>query len=229
MNELAMFNKSWGKWLCCALLISPVFISLDKAQAKRLAPFVGYDLSGTPCTGRADGYGPYDYTNPKHRGQNLYLVESAHFTKEVEMLIKGNTATNAVGDLDYTLRAFPNHHRALYAMMRYQQKQPDHSRPPVECYYQRAMNFSPNDYRVMQLYAHYLTKKKKPQMAISVYKKALSTQSAPPAINYSLGLLYFDMKKVDDAVEQAKIAYSGGVKKSKLARKLKEINRWPVE
>lgn len=191
----------------------------------------GYDLNGAQCVDRGQGYGPYDYTNPKHRGYSLNIVEKYHFTKDVETLKKGSSGT-VWGDLNYTIRAFPNHHRALYAMMRYQltvERPLDARYSPIECYFQRAIKFSPNDYRVMQLYANYLTKKKQPKMAIGAYKRAMNTKNAPPEINYSLGLLYFDLKKFDDAVEQAKIAYDGGVKKSKLASKLKKINRWPIQ
>jgi len=221
MHDLALCKS-----LSCLFLIASLFSSIANAQPNKPAPWVGHDLSGIACTG-GSGYGPYDYTNPEHRGKSLSLVEGSHFTKEVESLIKGNRGSIAA-DLDYTLRAFPNHHRALYAMMRYQLKL---SRPvfaPSECYFQRAMSFSPSDYRVMQLYANYLVKKKQPKMAISVYKRALSIPRAPAIINYSLGLLYFDMKLFDEAVEQAEIAYEGGVKKMKLAKKLKQINRWPV-
>jgi tetratricopeptide (TPR) repeat protein len=216
------------------LVTSSLFLlpsGLLAEASKSSAPWYGHGLSGAPCTGNSGGYGPYDYTNPSHRGKNLHLVESAHFTKDVESLKKGNTSSSVVVDLDYTIRAFPNHHRALYAMMRYQLTRPHKAGSKFassECYFQRAMSFSPSDYRVMQLYANYLVKKKHPKMAVSVYKRALSIPRAPAIINYSLGLLYFDMKLFDEAVEQAKIAYEGGVKKMKLAKKLKKINRWPV-
>jgi len=191
----------------------------------------GVDLKGNKCQGRG-GYGPYDYTNPNHRGYNLKIVEQYHFNKDVEFLKKGMSA--GIGnDIDYTLRAFPNHHRALYAMSRYQLKNPAFANnskfPATECYFQRAMKFTPNDFRAMQLYANYLGKKKQPNMAVDVYKRALSIKKAPPEINYSLGLLYFKLKKYNEAVEQAEIAYANGVKNSKLARKLKGINRWPVQ
>ena len=193
--------------------------------------WVGYDLKGAPCTGGAVAYGPWDYTNPGHRREKLPVVTAYHFTKEIESLEKGKTASIEM-DIDYTLKTFPNHHRALYAMMRQQIKNP---RPdiaqyaPVECYFQRAMAFKPDDYRVMQLYANYLVKKDKPKIAIDIYKRALSIDKAPVDINYALGLLYCDLKEFDKAVEQAKIIYGAGFKKTKLARQLKEANRWPVK
>ncbi len=198
-----------------------------------VANWVGTGLNGTPCTGRGQGYGPWDYTNSQHRREKLPIVTGAHFTKEVESLKKGKSGS--IGeDLDYTLRAFPNHHRALYAMMRYQLKSkngyiPNDVYSSAECYFQRAIKFKPDDYRTMQLYANYLIKKNHPEMAISVYKRALTVDGAPVDVNYALGLLYVDLKEYDLAVEQARIAYGAGLKKTKLARKLKKINRWPLK
>jgi len=223
LNSLTLFFL-----MCLTTLVSAEY---KEGQPLPTPGWPGHDLNGAPCNGRDQGYGPYDYTNPNHRGFNLRVVEIEHFTKEVENLTKGHRLPDPYSDLDYTIMAFPNHHRALYAMMRYQMKNPELAsrRLRVECHFQRAIKFQPNDYRVMQLYANYLTKKKRSEMAVTVYKKALNIPSAPAIINYTLGLLYFDMKKFDDAVEQAEIAYDGGVKKSKLAKKLKSINLWPAE
>jgi len=227
-NRLSSNPKQSKRWYLQPFLILLTALLAPSAYAMGWS---GIDLTGAPCAGAEQGFGPFDYTNSSHRSKHLNIVEAHHFTKKVEALSSGKSGPIAL-DIDYTLRAFPNHHRALYAMMRYQLKV---SRPsgaqysPIECYFQRAMTFKPNDFRVMQLYANYLTKKKQPKMAIDVYKRAMTAKNAPPEINYSLGLLYFDLKKFDDAVEQAKIAYDGDVKKSKLARKLKEINRWPIQ
>ena len=117
-------------------------------------------------------------------------------------------------------------------MMRYQLKVPrpaNATYAPIECYFQKAIAFSPNDYRVMQLYSNYLTKKNHPKMAESVYKRALKINNAPLDINYALGILYVEMNELDKAVEQAKIVYDRGFKKTKLARKLKKVNRWPIK
>lgn len=219
-------------------IISLSFLTLNVCKAEyaenQALPNPGWpgsDLKGKKCFGRGQGYGPFDYTNQKHRGQNLRIVEHGHFTKDVETLSKG-ISSYLWADIDYTLRAFPNHHRALYAMARYQLKTPRNDSaefPPVECYFQRAMAFKPSDYRVMQLYANYLTKKDQLKMAESIYKRALTIYNVPLDINYALGILYVDMNELDKAVEQAKIVYGRGFKKTKLARKLKKANRWPIK
>ena len=69
-----------------------------------------------PCGELGNSFGPFDYrTVPE---QPKRLVEGAHFTPVVESLIRGNTASGPGGDIDYTLRAMPNHHRALLATVR---------------------------------------------------------------------------------------------------------------
>ncbi|MDB5850133.1 MAG: hypothetical protein JWP29_3885, partial [Rhodoferax sp.] len=111
------------------------------------------------CGPIQNAYGPFDYRFEK--GNSLYLVESAHFTPVVEALIRGN-AGYLGGDLDYTLRAFPNHHRALMAVMRYGEKtkspQPPNLRYTVECYFVRALQFKPDDTIVKLIYASFLGK-----------------------------------------------------------------------
>lgn len=85
----------------------------------------GNTLASNECYGGGQGFGPFDYTDPETArpgkyGQSppLHLVEIAHFTPEVEHLVRGKSGA-IYGDLDYTLRAFPNHHRALWSMVRY--------------------------------------------------------------------------------------------------------------
>jgi len=221
----------FGLFLFAMLAIHKNTLLADQYTPLKDPGWVGFDLKGLTCSGLVGGFGPWDYTNPGHRKEKLPVVTQFHFSKEVESLSKGTTGPIAM-DIDYTLRAFPNHHRALYAMMRYQLKTPhpvNAQYAPIECYFQRAMAFKPDDYRVMQLYANYLVKKDQPKMAIDIYKRALNINNAPVDINYALGILYCDLKELDKAVEQAKIVYGAGFKKTKLARKLKEANRWPIK
>ncbi|HZX26103.1 MAG TPA: ABC transporter permease, partial [Telluria sp.] len=57
-----------------------------------------------------------DYLNPADASK-LRLVEAYHFTQNVESLKRGESGSVA-GDLAYTLEHFPNHHRALGALVR---------------------------------------------------------------------------------------------------------------
>jgi exosortase A-associated hydrolase 1 len=83
----------------------------------RCALLAGYGVAlpalaqstSTPCGSLANAFGPYDYRTD--RGQPLNLVESAHFTTESGAVDSRYHRPIGV-ELDYTLRAFPNHHRA---------------------------------------------------------------------------------------------------------------------
>ena len=90
------------------------------------------------------GYGPFDYRTESKETKER--VESAHFTADVESLKKGATGLLAQ-DIDYTLRAFPNHPRALLAMstlgLRSKSVKPPGANWTVHCYFERAIRGVP--------------------------------------------------------------------------------------
>lgn len=112
-TQRAMLRKNAHR-LVCILALS----AFSEASFSASAPWVGETLNKTVCQGKGQGYGPFDYTSPTDR-KHLGIVEHYHFTSDVEHLRKGASGSIAL-DLDYTLRAFPNHHRALNAMMTFQ-------------------------------------------------------------------------------------------------------------
>lgn len=183
--------------------------------------FSGTDLEGRPCTGKSQRYGPFDYTNPEHLAKKLSIVEDHHFTPEMEQLRRG---TNLSYNLDYTVRAFPNHHRALFAMIRYVTEGRDKQRKklvtPPECYLQRAIRFQPADGTVYMLYGLYLHKLKHLQDAESFYKKAVALIPDSPEANYNYGLLLTDMERYEEAKPYARKAYQLGYPLPGLRRRL---------
>jgi Flp pilus assembly protein TadD len=182
------------------------------------------------CGELKSGFGPFDYTNPEHRGEQLYLVESAHFTPEVESLIKGNTAQSPAGDIDYTLRAFPNHHRALQSMMRLSQKEkkpmPGGAKFTVECYFDRALRFKPDDATVIMLHGVFLNSQGRLDEAIAEIERAVQLVPDDANTHYNLGLLYFDKKNFAKSKEHAKIAYDQGFPLPGLKNKLTKAGQW---
>ena len=113
-------------------------------------------------------YGPYDYTNYEHYTVNLPEVESHHFNESVESLEGGLSSFMAIKDLDYTLRTFPNHHRALAAVSNYAFQVENHKidvinqgMPSIGCYFKRAIEFKPDDSVVRLIYGSYLHRKGK--------------------------------------------------------------------
>ena len=181
------------------------------------------------CGELANGYGPYDYRKRDEFAQNFYLVESAHFTKEVESGVKGNTG--AVGaDIDYTLRAIPNHARALSTManlgIKYKQLKLVGAKFPVECYFDRAIRFTPDDGAVRAVYANYQFALGKTEAALKLFSKAVDLSPEDPTINYNAGLAYFKVKDYEKANLHAQKAYSLGFPLPGLKNKLVSVGKW---
>lgn len=164
------------------------------------------------CGELSNAYGPFDYRNSDNKA-NLDMVEMAHFTPNIEHLTKGNTGTLGA-ELSYTLRAFPNHHRALMAFgklaLREKTPRPNMANYSVECFFDRAIRFSPDDGVVRMVYGIYLSQSGNPGKAIEQVNEAARLQPENPNINYNLGLLYMKKKDYEHAKIYAKKAYALG-------------------
>lgn len=181
------------------------------------------------CGKLSNHYGPYDYSNPDHRARYLPIVETAHFTTNVETLTRGQSSDNIPGDIDYTLRAFPNHPRALDAMARWQLA---NGRPPTarhysaDCYFVRAMTFKPDDGMVRMIYGIYLHKKGDYEGALLRYQEALELMPDSAEAHYNLGLLYTDLKRYREALDSARRAYALGYPLPGLQVRLRRAGVW---
>lgn len=186
-------------------------------------------LGEAECGPLKNGYGPYDYRTSK--GQILNTVEDFHFTPKVEMLLKADTGYLGA-DIDYTLRAFPNHHRALMATMRYGEKtksaKPPNMRYSVECYFDRAIRFRPDDAIPRMIYSMYLAKNGRTPEAIQQLDIAATGAEGKenPFTHFNLGLNYFDLKEYEKSEMQAHKAYDLGFPQTILKDKLKGVNKW---
>jgi tetratricopeptide (TPR) repeat protein len=172
--------------------------------------------------------GPFDYTNYRERTEELPIVERHHFTRDVENLIKGATSEFIMHDLDYTLRACPNHHRALYAVSKYQLRKNWRKGRyrTAECYFERAKIFKPQDGIPYLLYAIFLHKKEKYNEALQEYMLAKKLLPDSPEVSYNLGLLFVDMEDHKQALKYAKRAYELGHPLPGLKNKLKKLGEW---
>lgn len=196
------------------------------------ANWVGKSLNGEPCTGRDPNFGPFDYSKraSKHP-DNLTIVEKHHFTAEVENLVRGKTTETPAPDLDYTLVAWPNHHRALFSIINYQlnyknKLSKSHPDKAPECYLQRAIHFSPDDAVSYSLYGYYLHKVGHLDTATKYYEKAMELKPDNSKIAYSYSLLLIDLKRLEDATKYAKIAYSNKNAPQGLKNKLVKLGAW---
>jgi tetratricopeptide (TPR) repeat protein len=194
-----------------------------------MSPKIGSAQVVAACPDHIGGYGPYDYTNPDDRAKHLAIVETYHFTPPVEALVRGTSGT--VGDdLDYTIRAFPNHHRALDAMSKLSIKlkaaRPRGSRCSVDGYFERAIRFQPNDGRLHMIYGLHLHRWNKIKEARQQFEQAGKLAPDDVDVNYNLGLVYADFKEWDKASDFAEKAYSRGFPLPGLKNKLKKVGKW---
>ena len=198
---------------------------------------------GIGCGGLANNYGPYDYRHYKDMPEidpvtkqmsPLQMVEGAHFIDTCEALVK--CKRGSIGsDIDYTLRAFPNHHRALIAMMlfgeRTKRDQPPDAMFTVDCYFKRALTWKSDDVIVRLIYAGFLNGKGKTAAAkeqLEAANKLTATGDNAFSV-YNVGMVAMDLNEVDLAVDAARRAYGAGMTHPILRQRLMAINRWPAD
>ncbi len=192
--------------------------------------------SGSSCTTApphcgnlaAPGTQIYDYNSAEDK-KMLATVEAFHFTSDVENLRAGATGTIGA-DLNYTLLMFPNHHRALAAMGKLAQREktlkPKGAQYSVECFFDRAIRFKPNDAMVRMVFATYLLQAAQPDRATEQLALAAELQPDDPTINYNLGLLYVKKKDYEQARTHAKKAYDQGFPLPGLRNQLIQAGKW---
>lgn len=172
------------------------------------------------------GAGPWDYMTDLNMRP---VVEQRHFTFEVENLTRGINAP-LPGDISYTLQRFPNHHRALIAMMRFMEREgTEHlvrSRFTMACWLERAARFRPGDGMVRAIYGTYFMKHKKYREAIEQYQVAERILGARPDVYYNMGLTYYHMKDWSKALTYAHKAYGMGFAVPGLREMLQKDGKW---
>lgn len=179
------------------------------------------------CGSLQASYGPFDYRTDRDK---LPIVLGSHFTAEVEALIRGTTNRLPGGDIAYTLRAIPNNHRALIAMMRLSEKektpQPVGSTYSIDCWFDRAVRFRPDDGIVRMIYSTYLSGKGRLPEANAQLEIATSYAKDSAFTHYNIGLHYFDLKNYDKALLQAHRALALGFPQTALRDQLQSVGKW---
>lgn len=199
-------------WLACGLGLAGV-----AAMAQPLPSL---------CGPLANAYGPFDYRTDKDK---LTIVDIHHFTPEVENLVRGKEGYLG-SDLDYTLRAFPNHHRALAAMMRYGKKlntlQVPNSNYTVECYFRRSLAFRPDDTTVRMMFAIFLAENKRMPEALQ-HLEYVKQSAGDDAIAFNkLGLVYLEIGQPRLALQAAHKAMELGFPGTALKDRLIAAQQW---
>lgn len=184
---------------------------------------------------------PLDYTSDFDKyafsegvANKLELVESAHFNLDVETLKSGMQGP-LPGDIHYTLKHFPNHYRALNSMANWHLQNPNPKDEdcdctdwllPAECYFTRALTFTPEDSMIYYIFGLYLHKKKEFERAVTAYGNAEKLGLDSAEYHYNVGLLMVDMGNFPTARDHARIAYARGVGFPGLRSKLEKAGEW---
>jgi tetratricopeptide (TPR) repeat protein len=184
------------------------------------------EVNDFACGPLRNAYGPYDYRSDKDK---LGIVEGAHLTPDI-INLRGRHGGSLGRDIDYTLRAFPNHPQALMTMVKYGERsktsRPSGATYSVECYLQRAIRFRDDDAMVKMIYAIYLAKNGRASEALTQLNAAADLGADSANLQYNIGLVYFDMKQFDKALQHAHSAYRQGFPLPGLRDKLKRAGKW---
>lgn len=204
-----------------------LFIITIATHSASIASTLGPTVCGQLISGLGTDYRTWDFSKGIPQDDN-------HFTPQVEQLIGGTTST-LIGDIDFTLRYWPNHHRALWAVSRYE-RQNNGSLPnahmlrgwrrSADCYFDRAMRFTPDDGTVRMLYGMHLHLSGHPRRALPHFEKAAELGEQSAEFHYNFGLLLFDLRKYSTAKEHAEQAYSMGYPLPGLRNKLQRVGHW---
>lgn len=193
------------------------------------AAAAGAQEAFSTCGALQNAFGPFDYRTATKATKQL--VEGAHFTPPVEALISGATAHRPGGDIDYTLRVFPNNPRALIAVIRLgemeKSEKPSGMRYTVDCWLERAVRFQPNDTIVRMIRAGYYGKRNMKAEALAdleVVERIAEPDN--PFTHYNLGLSYMELGQHEKALAQAHKAMALGLTRTELRDRLVRAGRW---
>jgi uncharacterized protein (TIGR02996 family) len=212
---------SWRRAVRAVAMLSAVGVILGSAQ------IANAQADPSSCGSLENAYGPFDYR--KEREKSLRVVEGFHFTPNIENLIRGNSGTLG-SELNYVLRASPNHHRALMSMMRLgdrlQTDQPPGSAHTMDCWFERALRFQPDDTIVRLIFATYLTEHQRKAEAMEQLERATVAAADNAFTHYNIGLVYFDLKEYDKSLQQAHKAMAMGFQRTTLREMLRKAGHW---
>lgn len=189
-------------------------------------------------------HGPFDYRDPPPEAI-IANVEAHHFNHRLRAMKLGKDSYAPVerdgfsedsggtvgGGFSYTLHAFPNHARALQAVDEYSRRKAFATKPPgmeypVECYFERAIRFAPDDSTVRYLYASFLEARGRHAEADQQIALIQEVAAGKPGLAYNLGLLYVKRGQLDKALEYARVAYRGGYNLPGLRKFLVQKKHW---
>jgi len=214
------YGARWGRfplWTAAQGLLALAVLTTSQAHA------------AVECGEFKYGRERLDYNSPDDRPR-IRQIEGNHFYEDWENLGRGVTSSTAGADIDFVVRASPNHHRGLAALVRLSLRdrtpRPSGVRIPVECYLLRALEFRPADAEVQKIYATYLARLGRTAEALTWFERAEKLSPDDAVVAYNLGLLLTDKRDFERARMYAQKAYAGGVQLPGLREKLARQGQW---
>jgi len=200
-------------------------------------------------TAKAEQYGPFDYYDPP-KG-SLSLVERPHFGAITQERAKRGDWCWYWSDVDYTLRVFPNHPRALEAMAKYLEEHQacpkdergtalkdimaeieagDWREKNADYYFINGIKFRPKQTATRILYGKYLYKIGRLKDALIQLSDAEKLDAASGETHYYMGLAYADLGDYQNAkshaVKARNLGYKADKKSPDLRGKLIKAGVW---
>ena len=213
-------------WLSCLMRHLPG-LSLGLMLPVVVAAQSGPQACGNPFRNH---FGPFDYRTAP--AETRKLVEDYHFTQGIQTMTRPQNTMmhNMAVDVGYTLNVFPNHPRALLLMyrlsVRWKSDPPPGSGHTVECWFDRAIRFRPDDTVVRALYAQFLGRKNRRDDAMRQLSIAVEQAKDNPMSHYNIGLVAMEMGYTELALQQAHRALAMGFTRPELAEQLRSANAW---
>lgn len=212
---------------------------------------IGLAFLSPAGAGQYGQYGPFDYYDTKNTPTRAYaLVERAHLGPKTELLRLQGDQCFYWGDLDYTLRAFPNHPKALVKMAEFlkgnvpcsiggpasearsaaelaeQLEAKTWQGRTMEYYFETAIRYRPQYVETRLLYARALKDVAKNNEAIRVLQEAIHQDPKSAMAHYELGSLLLTNGEKQAALVHAQKAYGLGAPPSDLRDKLVAAGLW---
>jgi tetratricopeptide (TPR) repeat protein len=170
--------------------------------------------------------GPFDYRTERRM---LEVVETFHFPPASENLIKP-TQGSFGGNFSYALIAFPNHHRALAALIRLSDREktdkPRGSTFTTDCFFRRALRFAPDDTVARMLYVQYLISRQRRDDAVLHLNAVEEYAQDSPETLQNLGLLRMELGDFEAALKEAHKVMALGFNPRLLREQLVQKGRW---
>ncbi|MBW7930467.1 MAG: tetratricopeptide repeat protein [Gammaproteobacteria bacterium] len=199
-------------------------VEQDRYMAERVAE----------CGSLFNSVGPFDYRTRHSSAQRDWDDQDTtrnHYDPAYQRIKEREFSERVMADIDFLLRAYPNHYPALQLLIEYDAGGgwPHRFRSP-DCYFERARRFQPDDLTVIMYEAYYWLKKGDRERAARAYQDALVLQPDSADANYNYGLLLANEGDYERALGYAQKAYAAGYPLAGLRRKLEKAGKWrPLE